>query len=128
VIRPQAGADPEGRALEVRGNEIRAILETTITAEVIEEHRQSPKGRHSPALALILAYLRQTPIRGKLVAYASIPGREWRILRLSGQPGVPPDASDPRIFESEDQVAHEIFLTRLGELGLSGHRDGTLRG
>jgi hypothetical protein len=128
VTRPQAGADPEGRALEVRGSEIRAILEMTVTAEVVEEHRHSPKGRHSPALALVLACLRQTPISGKLVAYASIPGREWRILRLSGQPGVPPDASDPRTFDSEDQVAHEIFLTRLDELGLSGHRDGTIRG
>ena len=128
MIRPQAGADPEERALELRGSEIREILEATITAKVVEEHRQAPKGRHSPALAFILAYLRQTPIRGKLVAYASIPGREWRILRLSGQPGVPPDASDPRTFDSEDQVAHEIFLTRLDELGLSGHRDGTRRG
>jgi hypothetical protein len=128
VTRPHAGADPEGRALEVRGSEIRSILEATITAEVVEEHRQSPKGRHSPALALILAYLRQAPIAGKLVAYASIPGREWRILRLSGQPGAPPDAGDPRTFDSEDQVAHEIFLTRLDELGLSGHREGTAGG
>jgi hypothetical protein len=124
VIRPQAGADPEGQALLVRTGEIRAILEATITPEVVEEHRQSPKGRHSPALALILAYLRQAPTTGKLVAYASFPGREWRMLRLSGQPGVPPDASDPRIFDSEDLVAHEIFLTRLDELGLSGHREG----
>lgn len=125
MIRPPAGADPEGQALEVRRDEIRGILEATITPEVVEEHRRSPKGRHSPALALILAYLRQAPITGKLVAYASFPGREWRILRLSGQPGAPPDASDRRTFDSEDQVAHEIFLTRLDELGLSGHREGT---
>jgi branched-chain amino acid transport system permease protein len=124
MIRPQAGVDPEGPALEVRVSEIRAILEATITPDVVQEHRRSPKGRHSPALALILAYLRQAPTPGKLVAYASVPGREWRILRLWGQPGVPLDASDPRTFDSEDQVAHEIFLTRLDELGLSGHREG----
>jgi hypothetical protein len=124
VTRPQASPDPEGQALGVRRSEIRAILEATITPDLVDEHRRHPRGRHSPALALVLAYLRQAPVAGKLVAYASVPGCEWRILRLSGQPGVPPDASDSRTFDSEDQVAHEIFLTRLDELGLSGHREG----
>ena len=121
-------SNPELQAIAARSCEIRGILEAIITAEVVEEHRQLPRGRHSPALALILAYLRQTPTAGKLVAYAIVPGRQWRILRLSGEQGVPHDASDPRTFDSEDKVAHEIFLTRLDELGLSGHRDGTRRG
>jgi branched-chain amino acid transport system permease protein len=128
IGRPAPNANPEPHASEARNREIRTILQAIITPEVVEEHRRSPKGRHSPALALILAYLRQAPIEGKLVAYASVPGHEWRILRLSGQPGVPHDASDPRTFRSEDQVAHEIFLTRLDEVGLSGPRDGARGG
>jgi branched-chain amino acid transport system permease protein len=123
IGRPAHASNPERPAVEARHREIRTIMEANLTADVVDEHRRRPKGRHSPALALILAYLRQAPIAGKLVAYASVPGQEWRILRLSGQPGVPPDASDPRTFGSEDQVAHEIFLTRLDELGLTGHRE-----
>lgn len=116
-------SSPELQAIAARSCEIRGILEAIITAEVVEEHRQLPRGQHSPALALILAYLRQAPTAGKLVAYAIVPGRQWRILRLSGEQGVPhDDASDSRTFDSEDKVAHEIFLTRLDELGLSGHR------
>lgn len=117
-------SNPELQAIAARRCEIRGILEAIITAEVVEEHRQLPRGQHSPALALILAYLRQAPTAGKLVAYAIVPGRQWRILRLSGEQGVPHDASDSRIFDSEDKVAHEIFLTRLDELGLSGHTWG----
>jgi branched-chain amino acid transport system permease protein len=115
-------SNPELQAIAARTCEIKGILEAIITADVVEEHRQRPRGQHSPALALILAYLRQAPTAGKLVAYAVVPGRQWRILRLSGEQGVPHDASDSRTFDSEDKVAHEIFLTRLDELGLPGHR------
>jgi branched-chain amino acid transport system permease protein len=128
IGRPAHTSNPELHAVEARRREIRAGLEAILTPDVVDEHRRQPRGRHSPALALVLAYLRQAPVAGKLVAYASVPGLEWRILRLSGQPGVPPDASDPRTFDSEDQVAHEIFLIRLDELGLSGHRESARGG
>jgi branched-chain amino acid transport system permease protein len=128
IDRPAHTSNPEHHALEVRSREIRAGLKAILTADVVDEHRRHPKGHHSPALALVLAYLRQAPVAGKLVAYASVPGREWRIFRLSGQPGVPPDVSDPRTFDSEDKVAHEIFLIRLDELGVSGHRKGARGG
>lgn len=110
--------DPGLPATAARCREIAAVLGELITPGLIDEHRRAPSGPHSPALALVLAHLRQAPVAGKLVAYASVPGREWRIMRLSGEQGVPPDASDPEVFGSEADVVHEIFLRRLGDLGL----------
>lgn len=111
-------ADRQAAAVEARRAEIVALLAPLVTDEVVEEHRLRPVGHHSPALAQILAYLRQAPTAGKLAAYAVVPGRQWQVARLSGVPGRPHDLSDPARFGSEAAVGHEVFLRRLAELGL----------
>ena len=119
---------PQALAVSARHAEIVAGLAALVTDETVEEHRREPAGHHSPALAQVLAYLRQAPTAGKLAAHAVDPGRQWQVVRLSGEPGVPHDLSDPDRFGSEDAVAHEVFLRRLAELGLrprgAGSRDG----
>lgn len=104
--------------LAMHRREIQAQLATLVTAEIVEEHRRSPSGHHSPALAQILTFLRQAPTEGKLAAYAVVPHKQWQVVRLSGVQGVPHDMADPRRYDSEEAVAHEIFLRRLDELGL----------
>lgn len=103
--------------LEVRLREIRSSLASLVTPAIVEEHRRQPTGHHSPALALVLSFFRQAPVESKWAVYASVPGRQWQVVRLSGVPGVPPDDGDPARFASEDAASHEIFLRRLEEFG-----------
>ena len=114
--------DPQAGAVAARRAEIEAGLAALVSEELVEEHRRRPTGHHSPALAQVLAYVRQAPTAGKLAAYAVEPGRRWQVVRLSGEPGTPHDMADPARYASEDQVAHEIFLRRLDELGLRPRR------
>ena len=116
---PASGpGDGQAAAVAARRAEIVHGLAPLVTDELVEEHRRRPVGHHSPALAQVLAYLRQAPTAGKLAAYAVEPGRSWQVVRLSGVPGRPHDLSDPARFASEAEVGHEIFLRRLAELGL----------
>lgn len=52
---------------------------------------------------------------GKLVAICLKPDTAWRIGRLSGVRGVPPEFVDDRIFHDEQEIQHEIFLMRLDQ-------------
>lgn len=92
-----------------------------VTPDLIEEHRQSPLGHKSPALLHLLDLLRQAPLLDKLAVYAIEPDREFQIIRLSGEPGVPNDTRDPARYTSEEEVLHEVFLRRLAELDLIEH-------
>lgn len=92
-----------------------------LTPELIEEHRRDPLGDKSPALLHLLDFLRQAPISEKLAIYAIQPGEEYQIIRLSGTAGVPNDTRDPQRFTTENEALHEVFLRRLGELGLIDH-------
>ncbi|MBK0418787.1 hypothetical protein JD276_07040 [Leucobacter sp. CSA1] len=94
-----------------------------LTPELIEEHRRDPLGEKSPALLHLLDFMRQAPIPGKLAVYAIKPREEYQIIRLSGVSGVPNDTRDPRRFATEEEALHEVFLRRLGELGLISHEE-----
>lgn len=97
---------------------IRDDLRRLVTARVIEEHRRRPTGRHSPALAQVLAFLRQRPIEGKLAVLATLPGQQWLIIRLSGVPGVPHQPVDGGPYRSEGEALHAVFLRRLADMGV----------
>jgi branched-chain amino acid transport system permease protein len=112
--------DRESEARSVFDANLRERLIALVTPDLVEEHRRNPVGHHSPALAVVLAALRQAPTRGKLALLAIEPGRQWMIMRLSGQPGVAHDLSDPARFSDENVALHEVFLRRLGELGVHG--------
>ncbi len=124
---PRGGQDREEEAVTVRRHEIERQLAGLVTAELVDEHRRSPGGHHSPVLAHVLAYLRQAPTAGKL-ALVSPRAAPLRVLRLSGVQGEPhedlgPAASpggDGRSEDdaaAEDVAAHDVFLRRLRALG-----------
>lgn len=52
---------------------------------------------------------------GKLVIVCIEPDKAWRIARLTGVRGVPPEFVDDRIFTDEHEIQHEIFLMRLDQ-------------
>lgn len=109
----------EDEAVAVRRREIEQHLVALVTPALVDEHRLAPGGPHSPALARVLAYLRQAPTEGKLAIHAPRAGG-MRILRLSGSQGVPHEDLGPAGVDgpcAEDAAAHDVFLRRLRALG-----------
>lgn len=64
----------------------------------------------------VLLRMRTLPAKNKLVVICTKLEEEWRIGRLSGIRGVPPELVDERVFSDEQEVQHAIFLMRLEEM------------
>ena len=106
------------RCLLSSGARQRGQLAVLVTKDVIAEHRAAPVGDHSPALSALLVALRQAPVRGKLALLETVSGKEWVIIRLSGEPGVPHRVDGARRYSSLDRALHAVFMQRLADLGL----------
>lgn len=94
-------------------------IRPTITPETIAEHERNPFGAgHSPALEVLLRYLRRNPVRSKprYVLVETEPHREWCIALHSRERGAPITLTEDR-FTSQAQAQHAIFLKRLYDLG-----------
>lgn len=52
----------------------------------------------------------------KLVVICTEPDKEWRIGRLAGVRGVPPEFVNDRVYDNEHDPQHDIFVMRLDEL------------
>lgn len=105
-----------GRTFE---REIRDRLKGWITPALIEEHRQKPLGQHSDHLERILNYFRQGPIPDKYAVYCEEPFQSYRVVALSGMPGVPPRVVDDKVYPSLDEAYHAVFLRRVNDLRAS---------
>ncbi len=124
--------DRTAEAVAARRREIERGLAELVTPELVEEHRRQPVGRHSPALAWVLAYFRQAPTDGKLVVHARRPDDAsagpgplpFSLLRLSGRPGVPHEPAAGEGFATEHDALHAAFLDRVAELGGDGRGRG----
>jgi hypothetical protein len=123
-VRIGEAGDRGAPARALQEARIRAYLAGLVDEALIEEHRRRPVGHHSPALAEVLAFLRQAPVAGKLALVASVPGREWRVVRLSGRQGEPHEPVGSDVYRSEDEARHALFLRRLEEAGLVGGSRG----
>ena len=95
---------------------LRSQLRTWITPEILEEHALKPLGQHSDHLERILIYFRKQPLANKYVVYCEIPFTAYRIVALSGMPGVPPRLIDDKKYPSLDAAYHAVFLRRISDL------------
>src|SRR2546423_717431 len=52
-----------------------------VTPSLIQEHAEDPLGRHTPALDMVLSFLRGDPMRSKpqYVIMCTVPATEWVI-------------------------------------------------
>jgi hypothetical protein len=73
----------------------------------------------NPTLKRVLLRMRGESPAGKLIIVCTKVDKEWRIARLSGVRGVPPEFVGDKIYTSEQQIQHDIFLMRLDELPAS---------
>lgn len=70
----------------------------------------------NPKLRRVLLRMRGESMAGKLIIVCTEVEKSWRIARLSGIRGVPPEFVDDRVFDDEQDAQHAIFLMRLDEL------------
>jgi len=94
----------------------RDFLKKIVSPEVIEEHRKSPLGQHSEALERLLLYFRRAPLSDKYAIIAVEPFKAYRIVALSGQRGVAPRIVEDRIYVSQEEAYHGIFMRRVQDL------------
>lgn len=102
------------------------IIHEMITAELISEHQQNPRGNgaaHSRELSEVLRYIRNIPTTGKIFIYAVRPLQEYRLARMC-EPGGTTEMMGNETYATENDAAHAVFMARLKELGLwsSKHR------
>lgn len=69
-----------------------------------------------PTLKRVLLRMRGESTAGKLIVICTKIDAEWRIGRLSGIRGVPPEFVNDTVYTSEQAIQHDIFLMRLDEL------------
>ena len=94
----------------------RDYLKALIDDDVIEEHRRRPLGQHSEQLERLLVYFRRAGQVDKYAITMTKPFKEYRIVALSGQRGVAPRLVDDKIYTSENEAYHAVFLRRVQDL------------
>lgn len=98
----------------------RRELAPLIDAALLAEHCEDPRGGdtpHSAALQDVLNHLHYMPTDGKSFAYAEQPYRQYRLGVMRAR-GTPPTVHDDRVFTSEREAVHAVFMERLAKLGL----------
>lgn len=110
--------DAEREIVERFGERQRDRLAALVTPDVVAEHAAHPVGDPSPALAVVLAAMRQSTTAGKLALLETVVDREWAIVRLSGVPGIPHRIEGSERYRSHDAALHAVFIRRLDEMGL----------
>ena len=102
---------------------LRRRLSRLVTPALIDEHAQDPTAEPSPALAVVLAAMRQAPVSGKRALLADPSGIRWRMITLSGDRDEPHEEADRPPFDSEHDALHAVFLQRLTDLGIDTGSD-----
>lgn len=105
-----------GRVFE---SNLRDRLRAWIDPQIIAEHERKPLGQHTDHLERILNYFRQAPLADKYAVYTEVPFEKYRVVALSGLPGVPPRIVDDKTYPSLDAAYHAVFLRRINDLRAS---------
>lgn len=87
--------------------DLRTLIESLITDELIEEHRQKPLGQHSDALERVLNYFRRPPHFG---LYSRVACREYQVIALPVAPGSTPAPIDEPVYYDKTEALHAVFL------------------
>ena len=105
--------------LQVERHILEADVKPRVNQAIIDEHRERPIGKHSDELERVLVYLRKHHLEmpGKYILVCTKPHEEWRLARLSGVPGVPPELLADS-FSGRYEAEHGLFLKRLADAGL----------
>jgi hypothetical protein len=94
-------------------------LRPLLTTELVAEHREFPFGPHSPALEMLVGFLRSDVDSAKAYIVICVdPDALWAIGEYSHVSGTSaPIRLLAERFDSIDSAEHDIFLRRLQDLG-----------
>jgi branched-chain amino acid transport system permease protein len=94
----------------------RDFLKSLVCQQTIDEHQRCPLGQHSEPLERLLLYFRRAPLADKYAITAVEPFKAYRIVALSGQRGVAPRLVEDKVYASQDEAYHAVFLRRVQDL------------
>ena len=94
----------------------RDYLKTQITPEIIEEHRLTPGGQHSATLERLMVYFRTQPQIDKYSVAVIEPFKAYRVVALSGVRGVAPRVVDDKVYATQEEAFHGVFVRRVQDL------------
>lgn len=100
---------------EIRAEQLLPI----VTDDLVEAHRQNPRGPHSHELNLVLNFVRGPafPMDDKPFVYMKRPYDEYGLAQMAGR-GTPAKVIEDELFSSETEAIHGAFLQRLRVHGL----------
>jgi hypothetical protein len=87
-----------------------------IDEELIEEHKETPIGKQSDDLKRVLIYFRRQTVEDKYVIIETEKEKEWRIGKTTGVRGERPELVDDRVFSSQKEAEHAVFVRRVEDL------------
>lgn len=87
-----------------------------ITDDLIEEHKNNPLSEHSDDLQRVLHYFQRQPVPDKYVIIETDRDATWKLGKLSGDRGEPPEILDTETYKSLEAAQHAVFVKRVDEL------------
>lgn len=105
----------------------REALAPRVTPALLHEHEADPRGGDTPHgsdLQDVLNHVHNMPTDGKSFAYAEVPYERYRVGIMHAR-GAAPSWPDTRVFTSEREAVHAVFLARLRTLGLVSDAEGS---
>ena len=106
----------EGPASALFGEALRRHVRSLVSAELIEQHRRRPFGRHGYELTAVLNYFRTSNISGKFALLALNAMGPYRVIALSGVRGAVPTWVSDAVYETVDEAEHAVFVLRVEAL------------
>ena len=96
----------------------RERLKTTITPELIAEHKAKPLGQHSDALDRVLNYFRrgEMPDKYAILRVGPLAECSYKVMAFSGRQGQPPRVVDDKLYTTAEEAYHAVFLLRVNDL------------
>lgn len=97
-----------------------ADIRQLVTPELVEAHRQNPRGPHHHELNLVLNFVRGPahPMERKSFVFLKNPYDSYGLALMAGR-GEPAEVVEGAEFPSEADAVHGAFLQRLQAHGLT---------
>ena len=80
--------------------------------DLAREFMRTPIGHHSPDLQRLLRRFRGEAVKGKYALLCTRPNREWVLVELSGEKGVPFKVHRDKVFTDLLEAERAVFRLR----------------
>ncbi len=85
-------------------------------ADLCEEFKRQPFGRHSADLHKLLDLMRWGFARGRTIILCTVPHKEWRLAKFGPRRGTPMQIDESRAFGAYQDAVWACFRARWKEM------------